>query len=332
MSLCGREAYKAELTALADGDPRIICLEADLGGPSHPFAERHPGRFLNLGIAEAAAVDMAVGLASAGLRPFLSTFAAFGTWRAAESVKLGLGYQGAPVVLVCPYGGVSGGWFGPTHHSLEDLAVAQSLPGVRIAVPCGEEETRAVIRTAAADDRPCYVRLARNEPFDAPFPPAGRGEVGWVHGPAGPTCLVSVGEKPAALCAAATEQRPELSHAHLCWVDAESLATAAAELAGSARRIVVVEEHRAAGGVASTLALMLPRHEVLGVNAGPSWPSEGGGHDDVLAALGLTVAAVLDAASAHAPTVIGLAGPRAGRATPVSSKASPGALHPSTTT
>ncbi|MGW4639059.1 transketolase family protein [Sphaerisporangium sp. NPDC004334] len=298
MTLPGREAYKDELTALAALDPRIVCLEADLGGPSHPFAERFPERFLNLGIAEAAAVDIAVGLASAGLRPFLSTFAAFGTWRAAESVKLGLGYQQAPVVLVCPYGGVSGGWFGPTHHSLEDLAVVQSLPGVRIAVPCGEAETRAVIQAAADEDRPCYVRLARNEPYEAPFDPAGRGEVGWVSGTGGPTLLVSVGEKPAQLCVAATERRPDLSHAHLCWVDFESLSQAAAELADHARRIVVVEEHRAAGSVASTLALLLPRHEVHSVNAGPSWPSQGGSHDETLAALGLTVPAVLAAAGA----------------------------------
>ncbi|MBB5136088.1 transketolase [Thermocatellispora tengchongensis] len=297
MTLSGREAYKEELTALAAGDPRIVCLEADLGGAGHPFARRFPERFLNLGIAEAAAVDIATGLASAGLRPFLSTFAAFGTWRAAESVKLGLGYQGAPVVLVCPYGGASGGWFGPTHHGLEDLAVVQSLPGVRIAVPCGEAETRAVIRSAAAQDRPCYVRLARNEPYEAPFPPAGPGEVGWVHRGDGPACLVSIGEKPAGLCSAATRERPDLSHAHLCWVDAESLAQAAGELAASARRIVVVEEHRGAGGVASTLALLLPGHEVLSVNAGTSWLSEGGDHDETLAALGLTAEAVLTAAS-----------------------------------
>jgi transketolase len=299
--LSGREAYRAELTSLAQSDPRIVCLEADLGGAGHIFEQQFPDRFFNLGIAEAATVDIAVGLARGGLRPFVSTFATFAAFRAAESVKLGLGYLSAPVVLVCPYGGVSGGWFGTTHHSLEDLAVLQSLPGVRIAVPCGEAETRAVIRAAAAGDQPCYVRLARNETFEAPFPPAGPGQVGWANRPAAEdsTCLVSIGEKPAALCVAASTQRPELGHAHLCWVDAASLASAACQLAGAARRLVVVEEHRAAGSVASTLALMLPGREVLSVNAGSAWPSEGGSHDEVLATLGLTVTAVLDTADQH---------------------------------
>jgi transketolase len=289
-----REAYRAELTELAEADPRIVCLEADLGGASHVFQDRIPGRFLNLGIAEASAVDIAVGLASAGLRPFLSTFATFATFRAAESVKLGLGYIAAPVVLVCPYGGVSGAWFGPTHHCLEDLAVVQSLPGVRIAVPAGEAETREVIRIAAAGDRPCYVRLARNDVFDVPLAPAGRGAVSWLNALAGDSSLVSIGEKPTELCLAATQQRPDVGHAHLCWVDAESLAGVVPHLA-AARRLVVVEEHRAAGSVAATLALMLPGREVRSVNAGTGWPSEGGSHDEVLAALGLTVSAVLQA-------------------------------------
>lgn len=292
--MSAREAYRAELTELAVADPRIVCLEADLGGAKHSFNDQIPDRFLNLGIAEASAVDIAVGLASAGLRPFVSTFATFATFRAGESVKLGLGYLAAPVVLVCPYGGVSGAWFGPTHHCLEDLAVVQSLPGVLIAVPAGEAETRDVIRIAAASDRPCYVRLARNEVFDVPLAPAGRGEVSWLNPLGDDTCLISIGEKPTELCLAATQRRPELGHAHLCWVDADSLAGVVPQLA-TARRLVVVEEHRAAGSVAATLALMLPGRDVRSVNAGTDWPCEGGSHDETLEALGLTVSAVLQA-------------------------------------
>lgn len=297
MTLTAREAYREELAALAQDDARIVCIEADLGGAAHVFRDRFPDRFFNVGIAEAAAVDIAVGLASAGLRPFISTFATFAALRAAESVKLGLGYLGAPVVLVCPYGGVSAGWFGATHQSLEDLAVMQALPGVRIAVPCGEAETRAVIRAAAAAGQPCYVRLDRNDTYDPPFAPAGPGQVSWAVGPAAgqSTCLVSIGEKPAALCAEAAARRPSVGHAHLCWVDSLSLTEAVGLIAPAVRRLIVVEEHRAAGSVASSLALMLPGHRVRSVSAASHWPSEGGTHEDVLGTLGLTVSAVLSA-------------------------------------
>ncbi|MFJ4186815.1 MULTISPECIES: transketolase family protein [unclassified Kitasatospora] len=302
--LSGRDAYRAELTLLARTDPRILCLEADLGGRRHPFAEEHPDRFFNLGIAEGAMIDMAAGLAMAGFRPFVSTFAPFAALRAAESLKLGLGYLGAGVSVVAPYAGVSGGWFGTTHHCLEDLAVLSSVPGVVIAAPYGEAEMRAVIRSAAATGRPHYIRTGRNA-NPVGLHPAGQ-EVPTVRwdGPAGGTgadvCLVSVGEVGTDLSVQARRQRPELAHAHLCYLDQQHLAEAAGELARQYSRFVVVEEHRPAGGVASALALLLPQCSVRGVNAGQDWPSHGGDHEHVLAELGLDTAAVLSAADAAA--------------------------------
>ncbi|MDT0318485.1 transketolase [Streptomyces millisiae] len=299
MTLSGRDAYRATLTRLAETDDRVLCFEADLGGRRHPFAERHPDRFFNLGIAEATMIDMAAGLAVAGYRPFVSTFAPFAALRAAESLKLTLGYLAAGVTVVAPYAGVSGAWFGTTHHCLEDLAVLRAIPGVVVAAPHGEAEMRSVIEYAAASGRPHYVRTGRNAAYES-LPGAGDGRVPpvvWDHrGPPGATCLVSVGEEGTRLCVAARERDPGLAHAHLCYLDHEHLAAAAAELAPLHRRFVVVEEHRPAGGVAEALALLLPDHAVTGVNAGHSWPTEGGDHGEVLAALGLTLPAVLAAA------------------------------------
>ncbi|WP_371483750.1 transketolase [Kitasatospora sp. NBC_00315] len=301
--LAGRDAYRAELTRLARTDPRILCLEADLGGRSHPFAEEHPDRFFNLGIAEGAMIDMAAGLAMAGYRPFVSTFAPFAALRAAESLKLGLGYLGAGVSVVAPYAGVSGAWFGTTHHCLEDLAVVGSIPGVTIAAPYGEAEMRAVIRSAAASGRPHYIRTGRNATpvglhpaADAAVPVVRWDALGGAAGAEAEVCLVSVGEVGTELCLAARAMRPELAHAHLCYLDQEHLATAAAELAERHSRFLVVEEHRPVGGVAAGLALLMPRCTVIGANAGSTWPSGGGDHEHVLAELGLDLAAVLDAA------------------------------------
>ncbi|GGR13681.1 transketolase [Streptomyces roseolus] len=300
--LSGRDAYRAELTELAALDPRIVCLEADLGGKKHPFQSAHPDRFFNLGIAEGAMIDMATGLAAAGYRPFVSTFAPFAALRAAESLKLTLGYLKAGVTVVAPYAGVSGAWFGTTHHCLEDLAVLRSVPGVAVAAPYGEDETRAVVREAALTGTPTYIRTGRNAAYaslpggdtDGGIPP-----VAWdARGDAGTPCLVSVGEEGARLALAARERRPELAHAHLVYLDHARLARSAAELAGRHRRFVVVEEHRAEGGAAEALALLLPGSEVVGVNAGHDWPYEGGDHHEVLARLGLTTDAVLAAATA----------------------------------
>lgn len=305
MSLSGRDAYRDELTRIAADDTSVICLEADLGGKGHPFEAAHPDRFFNLGIAEGAMVDMATGLAAAGYKPFISTFAPFAALRAAESLKLTLGYLAAGVTVVAPYAGVSGAWFGTTHHCLEDLAVLRSIPGVTLAAPYGEAEMRAVVREAARSGRPHYIRTGRNAAYDSldwdgDVPPP----VTWEfrNGPgsgsgSGAVCLVSVGEEGTRLALEARQAAPDTSHAHLVYLDHEHLTASAAELARHHRRFVVVEEHRGQGGVAEALALLMPGCEVTSVAAGQNWPTQGGDHEEVMAALGLDLPAVLAAVS-----------------------------------
>ncbi|GAA3070375.1 transketolase [Streptomyces roseofulvus] len=299
--LSGRDAYRAELTRLAAEDPAVVCLEADLGGKGHPFQTAHPDRFFNLGIAEGAMVDMATGLAAAGYKPFVSTFAPFAALRAAESLKLTLGYLAAGVTVVAPYAGVSGAWFGTTHHCLEDLAVLRSIPGVTIAAPYGEAEMRAVVRAAVRSGKPHYIRTGRNAayaslPWDGERDGAELPPVLWESRSADDdVCLVSVGEEGTRLALAARQALPGVSHAHLVYVDHEHLARSAAELGAHHRRFVVVEEHRAQGGAAEALALLLPSHEVTGVAADRSWPARGGDHEEVMASLGIDLPAVFGA-------------------------------------
>jgi transketolase len=289
MMMSGRDAYRDELTRLAGNDSSILCIEVDLGGGKHPFQAAYPERFFNVGVAEGAAIDLGAGLAKAGFRPFVSTFASFAALRAAESIKLSMGYMGAPIVIVAPYAGVSGAWFGTTHHCLEDLAVLQAIPGIRIAAPYGEEQTRRVIRAAAVNRVPFYIRLGRNAAYKS-FPHesgSGMDEVVWreADGESG-MCLVSIGETGAELCIAARERRPDLSHVHLCYLDRPSLSPVIDFLSFRYRTLLVVEEHRPGGSVASTLALLLPQCCVYAHNCGNQWPTEGGRHEEVLATLG----------------------------------------------
>lgn len=290
-TLSGRDAYKDELAKLAETEGRIICLEADLGGKNHPFQIRHPERFLNLGIAELAGVDIAAGLAEAGYVPFISTFAAFAALRASESVKLSMGYMGKNVKLVAPYGGVSGGWFGTTHHALEDIAVIQSFQNIRIACPHGEEETRRVIREAASSPEPYYIRLSRNDAFES-LPRASEESCSNLlveerarHVRAR-LCLISVGEQATELCKTLSQEYEFVAHAHACYIDSQSLKAYVEPLKAVTDRFLVVEEHRATGGTASYLALLMPEHPVYSHDCGEQWPTFGGTHAEVLTELG----------------------------------------------
>jgi len=91
-----------ELADLADNDARIVVLTADLvsAGRTIDFASRHPGRFFNIGVAEQNMVSVAAGMASTGLRPFVSTFAAYLALLCCEQVRTDLAYTGMPVVML----------------------------------------------------------------------------------------------------------------------------------------------------------------------------------------------------------------------------------------
>ena len=93
MSIPGRQAYRDELMRLALKDPHIVCIEVDLGGAKHPFQQAFPERFFNLGIAEAAGIDCATGLAANGYMPFFSTFAPFAVLRACDPDVYGVAVE-----------------------------------------------------------------------------------------------------------------------------------------------------------------------------------------------------------------------------------------------
>ena len=77
-----RKAFVSALTELADTDPRVLLLTGDLGFMAvEPFAERHPGRFINVGVAEQNMVGMATGLAEAGMKPYVYSIATFASLR-----------------------------------------------------------------------------------------------------------------------------------------------------------------------------------------------------------------------------------------------------------
>lgn len=289
----GRGAYRDELVRLARKNDRILSVEADLSSGSSSFSGSFPDRFLNLGIAESAAIDVAVGLAVGGYVPFFNTFAPFATQRAAESIKLGLGYMGANVKIAAPYGGVAGAWFGPTHHCLNDFATLQTLPGITIAAPHGEAETRAVVRLAARTDGPWYIRLGRNGRYHSlpgaiEFEKAPEKFVAeWFRRGNGSTCLVSVGEQGTRVCLESIERYPAVGHLHLCLLNRQHLEAVLPRLRDF-RRIIVVEEHRPFGGIASSMALLMPEHRVEAFSCGETWLHCGGTHEEVLARLGFT--------------------------------------------
>jgi len=158
-----REAYGKILVELGRENPDIVVLDADLSKSTMTqfFAREFPSRFFDCGIAEQNMVGIAAGLAASGKIPFASTFAVFVPGRCFDQIRMSIAQPVRNVKLVSTHSGISVGEDGTSHHCIEDLALAGSLPNFSIIVPADAVETAQAIRVAAASYGPFYIRLYR---------------------------------------------------------------------------------------------------------------------------------------------------------------------------
>ena len=106
-------------------------------------------------------MSVAAGMAMSGVRPIVYTITPFTTTRCLEQIRIGVAYHRTPVVIVGTGSGLSYAELGPTHHSLEDIAIIKSLPGVNILAPCDREELRAYLRESISLGEPTYIRIGK---------------------------------------------------------------------------------------------------------------------------------------------------------------------------
>lgn len=158
-----RDAYGEALRDLGREHPEIVVLDADLAKStkSATFGEAFPDRFFNVGIQEANLVGMAGGLASSGKVPFISSFAAFVILKGFDQLRMAVSYPKLNVKVVGSHGGISIGEDGASQQSVEDIALACSLPDFVVCVPSDEHQMRAVVRAAFDHNGPVYIRSGR---------------------------------------------------------------------------------------------------------------------------------------------------------------------------
>ena len=158
-----RETYGKTLVELGAEDSKIVALGGDLNKSTftHLFGAQFPDRFFDFGPAEQNIMGVAAGLASSGKTPFVSTFAVFGTSRPFDQIRVSIAQPHLNVKIVCTHAGILTGEDGMSAQSIEDLALACSLPGFTVVSPADAVETARVIRAAAETPGPFYIRLCR---------------------------------------------------------------------------------------------------------------------------------------------------------------------------
>ena len=157
-----RDAFAQEMTRLAAERTDLTLLSGDIGNRMFDrYKQVAPERFFNCGIAEANMMSLAAGMALSGLRPVIYTITPFTTTRCLEQIRVGVAYHQAPVVIVGTGSGLSYAELGPTHHSLEDMAILRTLPGLNVVAPADSAELVAQLREALDAPHPTYLRIGK---------------------------------------------------------------------------------------------------------------------------------------------------------------------------
>lgn len=159
-----RDVFGDTLVSLGSTNPHVVVLDADLANSTKAdkFAKMYPARFLQMGIAEQNCVGVAVGLASLGLVPWLSSFTVFFTHRAIDPIRMLVAQTHANVKIGAAYAGLMTGLTGKTHQDVQDIAIMRAMPDMTVLAPADAIEGEAIIRWATEYDGPVFVRLARD--------------------------------------------------------------------------------------------------------------------------------------------------------------------------
>jgi transketolase len=258
------EIWGDVLVEAARVDRRIVALTADLAHSTklRRFKETFPERFFNVGIAEQNLMAVAAGLAATGLTPVVCTYATFASLRAAEFVRTDIAYNQRNVKIVGTLAGVAFGQGGPTHHSVEDLALLRAVPGLVVLAPADGDEMGAALRAALAHAGPVYLRTGRgtereSAPAEAAFT-IGRARVLRAGNDVtviacGPTVEEALGAARRAEALGVSVRVINMSS--LKPLDEKAVLDALRET----RRIVTVEDHNVIGGLGSAVADVIAR-------------------------------------------------------------------------
>lgn len=148
----------------AEEDEKFILLTADLATLSGmtKYIDKYPKQFYNIGIAEQNMIGISAGLAAEGFHPCATTYATFITMRSCEQIRHFCGYMKEKIIVVGSGAGLSQGFAGNTHYTIEDFAVMRSIPNITIMSPADGASAVKQFELARKAEGAVYMRLTGN--------------------------------------------------------------------------------------------------------------------------------------------------------------------------
>jgi len=163
-----RSAFGKALVEAGKNNPNIVVMDADLACSTQTamFGKEFPERFFDMGISEQNMIAAAAGLASIGKIPFVASFAMFATGRTYDQVRNSVCYPEFNVKIIGTHGGVTVGEDGASHQALEDISLMRGIPNMSVIVPADCRECEEVVKFAAENYGPMYIRIPRTNVYD----------------------------------------------------------------------------------------------------------------------------------------------------------------------
>ena len=157
-----RRLLKDELYKHMTLDPDIVVISLDLGmGMFDEIRENYSSRFFNVGAAEQAGMDMAVGMALAGKKPFVYSITNFLLYRPFETLRNYINHEEIPVRLVASGRDYDYEHDGISHWSQDARAVLDVLPNIIQYWPKNEGGVKRAIKSMVRTDEPQFISLRR---------------------------------------------------------------------------------------------------------------------------------------------------------------------------
>jgi transketolase len=246
-------------------ESRLIFLTGDLGFMALENVRAALGsRFVNMGVCEQNMISVAAGLARQGLRPLCYSIASFAVFRPYEQIRLDAALHSLPVRIVGNGGGYGYGIMGATHHALEDIAALSCLPNFACVVPLCNSDVASAAEALFRHDGPGYLRLGLGLwPEQLGVLPEFRPIRRLVTARIAPARLTVVGVGPVLL-----NVLPWI--ADIAGVDVfvvsqlplPAVDDALVRSVAGSRRVLVIEEHVARGGMGEHVAAALVKEGV----------------------------------------------------------------------
>ena len=155
------KVFADTIKGLMAEDDAIVGISAAMleGTGLEDVRQDFPDRVFDVGIAEQHAVSMAAGMASTGVKPFVSIYSTF-LQRAFDQLVHDVCLQNLPVSIIADRAGIVGE-DGKTHHGFLDISYLRCLPNAVVAAPMDENDLQHLVYTAYKYPGPFAIRIPR---------------------------------------------------------------------------------------------------------------------------------------------------------------------------